>query len=98
MATEETIRFEQKGIGAVLAHYRLAVPPNQREYSWEEEHVQELLSDFSNAIDNDRSTYFLGTIVLTGGVDDTPEVADGQQRLATNHSSRCYQRLLQGQE
>ena len=31
--------FEHKGIGSALAHNILAVPPNQREYSWEEEHV-----------------------------------------------------------
>ena len=82
MPGEETIGFEHKGIGSALAHNILAVPPNQREYSWEEEHVS-LLSDFTNAIDNNQSTYFLGTIVLTKGADDTPEVSDGQQRLAT---------------
>ena len=83
MPGEETIGFEHKGIGSALAHNILAVPPNQREYSWEEEHVSELLSDFTNAIDNNQPTYFLGTIVLTKGADDTPEVSDGQQRLAT---------------
>ena len=80
---EETIGFEHKGIGAALAHNVLAVPPNQREYSWEDEHVQDLLSDFTTAIDKNQSTYFLGTIVLTQGADDMPEVSDGQQRLAT---------------
>ena len=83
MVGEETIGFEHKGIGSAIAHNILAVPPNQREYSWEEEHVSDLLSDFTNAIDNNQSTYFLGTIVLTKGANDTPEVSDGQQRLAT---------------
>jgi len=78
------IGFDHKGIGALLAHSRLAVPVNQREYSWETEHVQTLLEDFNNAISSDHPTYFLGTIVLTGGADaEIPEVADGQQRLAT---------------
>ncbi|HEV2223213.1 MAG TPA: DUF262 domain-containing HNH endonuclease family protein [Candidatus Acidoferrales bacterium] len=80
---EETIGFEHKGIGAVLAHNRLAVPLNQREYSWEEEHVWDLFRDFANAVANNQATYFLGTIVLTRGSADIPEVSDGQQRLAT---------------
>lgn len=83
MPSEKTIGFEHKGIGEALAHSQLAVPPNQREYSWEDEHVLDLLSDFTNAIDSGQSAYFLGTIVLTSGAGDTPEVADGQQRLAT---------------
>jgi hypothetical protein len=78
----DAIEFEHKGIGAVLAQNRLGVPLNQREYAWEDEHVQELFSDFAGAIENDRPTYFLGTIVLTSGGDE-PEVSDGQQRLAT---------------
>ena len=82
-AREETIGFEHKGIGAVLAHHRVVVPLNQREYSWKEEHVTELFRDFANAIANNRATYFLGTIVLTRGEGDVPEVSDGQQRLAT---------------
>jgi hypothetical protein len=80
---DDAIEFEHKGIGAVLAHNRMRVPLNQREYAWEDEHVQELFSDFSGAIDNDRPTYFLGTLVLTSGGDE-PEVSDGQQRLATS--------------
>ncbi len=80
---DDSIEFEHKGIGAVLAQNRMRVPLNQREYAWENEHVQELFSDFSGAIDNDRPTYFLGTLVLTSGGDE-PEVSDGQQRLATS--------------
>jgi hypothetical protein len=81
--TREEIGFEHKGIGAVLSQNRLAVPLNQREYSWEEEHVRDLFEDFGHAIDSGSSTYFLGTIVLTHGEGELPEVSDGQQRLAT---------------
>lgn len=79
----EEIGFEHKGIGEVLAHNRLAVPLNQREFSWEEEHIRDLFQDFANAIANNKASYFLGTIVLTRGSGDVPEVSDGQQRLAT---------------
>lgn len=77
------ITFEHKGIGKALAHNRFVVPLNQREYSWEAEHVTDLLQDFSNAIRTNKATYFLGTIVLTTNDDGNPEVCDGQQRLAT---------------
>jgi Protein of unknown function DUF262/Protein of unknown function (DUF1524) len=82
MATSE-INFEHKGIGTILSHNRLVVPLNQREYSWENDHVQELFQDFSNALANSKGSYFLGTIVLTKGGGENPEVSDGQQRLAT---------------
>jgi len=82
MSSKEEIGFEHRGIGEVLAHNRLAVPLNQREYSWEDEHVTDLLTDFANAVSGKHGTYFLGTIVLTGK-GDVPEVSDGQQRLAT---------------
>jgi hypothetical protein len=78
----QEIKFEQRGIGTVLTLDRLVVPLNQREYSWQKEHVTDLLTDFANAIAEDRA-YFLGTIVLTTGDQDIPEVSDGQQRLAT---------------
>jgi uncharacterized protein with ParB-like and HNH nuclease domain len=78
----DKIHFEQKGIGEVLNHGRLMVPLNQREYSWKEEHVTDLFQDFSGALASDK-THFLGTVVLTRGAEETPEVSDGQQRLAT---------------
>jgi hypothetical protein len=77
------IGFEHIGIGTALNRNRLVVPVNQREYAWEDKHVLDLFQDFSKAIGQDRKTYFLGTIVLTKGKDNVPEVADGQQRLAT---------------
>ncbi len=80
---KQEIQFEHKGIGSILSQNRLAVPINQREYAWEEEHVQDLLTDFANAIDNMGGSYFLGSIVLTQGEGRFPEVSDGQQRLAT---------------
>ena len=75
--------FDLLGIGTVLKRNRLVVPPNQREYSWEERHVQELFQDLTGAISSGKQTYFLGVIVLTGGADGDLEIADGQQRLAT---------------
>ena len=75
--------FETFGIGTALKCNRLAVPLNQREYSWEERHVQDLFQDLANAIDNNKQSYFLGTIALTSRADGVLEISDGQQRLAT---------------
>lgn len=85
MATVSTpnITFEYSGIGSIFKLGRLKVPPNQREYSWEEKQITDLFQDLDNAIKTKKSTYFLGTIVLAKGGKDIPEIIDGQQRLAT---------------
>ena len=77
------LKFEYKGIGSLLKVGRLRVPSNQREYSWEDKQVNDLFQDFSNAIRKGQSAYFLGTIVVSEGKKNVPEVVDGQQRLAT---------------
>jgi hypothetical protein len=78
-----TIAFEELGLGNVLKRYRLRVPPNQREYSWEDREVTQLFQDFGSAV-NEASPYFLGTIVtIPRDGEGTLEVVDGQQRLAT---------------
>ena len=82
-APHSPMHFEILGIGTALKRNRLAVPLNQREYSWEERHVQDLFQDLADAINNRKQTYFLGTIVLTIGADGELEIVDGQQRLAT---------------
>src|ERR1700733_4075474 len=81
---ESNIDFAVLGIAEILQRFRLRVPPNQREYSWEAGEVRDLMQDISNAMrTGGDNTYFLGTIVLTKTLDDSLEVADGQQRLAT---------------
>ncbi|NLF71410.1 MAG: DUF262 domain-containing protein [Candidatus Anammoximicrobium sp.] len=81
--TKGAIASEHIGIGSSLARNRLVVPVNQREYAWQKKHVTDLLQDLSKAISSNKSTYFLGTVVLTVGSDEVWAVADGQQRLAT---------------
>ena len=61
---------------------RFEVPWHQRYYDWGREEVGELLGDLKEALDEDRTSYFLGSIMLVG--DASPwEVNDGQQRLIT---------------
>jgi len=78
-----TSTFEYKGIGSVFKLGRLQVQLNQREYSWEDKQISELLQDFTTAVKSKKETYFLGTIVQSRGQVDIPEIIDGQQRLAT---------------
>lgn len=42
-----------------------------------------LLSDIQEAIKNKEKEYFLGSIVVTGPINQRFQVVDGQQRLAT---------------
>jgi Protein of unknown function DUF262/Protein of unknown function (DUF1524) len=76
-----TFKFDQIGIAKVLEQEWLKVPLNQREYSWEQKHVNDLFQDFAKSIS--KNAYFLGTIVLTELPSKDFLVVDGQQRLAT---------------
>ena len=78
--SKNQIGFDQTGLGSVLKHHRLEVPPNQREYAWTDVQVTRLLQDFALAVNE--GDYFLGTIVTIPRRDGTLEVVDGQQRLA----------------
>ena len=81
--------FNTSELGLRLQRNRFSVPVNQREYAWEERHVRELFQDFATARTDRKPVYFLGTIVLTGKGDETPQVSDGQQRLATTTILIC---------
>lgn len=81
--TDAEIGFAQLGLGSVLKQNQLAVPPNQREYAWEQKEVRTLFRDFARAIAETSSSYFLGTIVTIPRSNGLLEVVDGQQRLAT---------------
>jgi hypothetical protein len=76
------IAFDELGLGTLLKRYRLRVPANQREYAWTDREVTDLFQDYALAI-NDDKPYFLGTIVTIPRDENTLEVVDGQQRLAT---------------
>lgn len=79
-------RFDQidighEQIGHALKDKHLWVPPNQRDYSWKDRHVEDLYSDFELAISRNSPEYFLGSIVVIRGKDNRLMVVDGQQRF-----------------
>ena len=81
-STQAQIAMNQIGLGGVLKQFRLVVPPNQREYSWDEE-VTTLFQDLTKAILDGDTEYFLGTVVTIPRTPESLEIVDGQQRLAT---------------
>ena len=69
------------GIGKLLNESRFIVPSHQRDYSWTEDEVNQLVDDIEAAIEAGHKEYFLGLVVFQDGEELT--VLDGQQRLAT---------------
>ena len=74
-----------EGVGHILSDRRLAVPPYQRSYAWEERQANDLFQDLDTAMREGLDEYFLGSIVLIREKTDPdrPQLVDGQQRLAT---------------
>lgn len=71
--------------GFVTGDKSFKVPVYQRNYSWEEEHVDDLWDDLVEAVEMDREHY-IGTFLLMEeetGKGKVHSVIDGQQRLTT---------------
>ena len=83
MSQIQQISINLEGVGSVLKGRRFKVPAYQRSYAWEVDHVEALLDDMREAINNKEKEYFLGSIVVTATEDNRLEVVDGQQRLTT---------------
>lgn len=83
MTQIQQLNINLEGIGGVLKSRRFRVPAYQRSYAWELDHVEALLNDIKEAIDNKEREYFLGSVVVTSADNGRFEVVDGQQRLTT---------------
>ena len=59
------------------------VPPYQRDYSWSEEHWEDLWNDIADLRPCPEDRHYLGALVVEGKSDREFLVIDGQQRLAT---------------
>jgi Protein of unknown function DUF262/Protein of unknown function (DUF1524) len=81
------IEAHESTIGHTFSdEYAFEIPPYQRPYAWEQEQVEELLSDILDAMDNSTTggVYFLGSIVLIKSPNvPLARVVDGQQRLTS---------------
>ena len=81
-ATTE-VRAEAIGLANLLLSGTFTVPWHQRRYDWDPVHVRELLEDLSEAVEANRSSYFLGPMMLVVRDNQPFEVNDGQQRIIT---------------
>jgi len=78
------ISSEVTSLGRLMRCERAFVVPRfQRNYSWEEDHVEIFWRDLFNVFAEDEGDYFLGAIVVRHSEPDGPIVIDGQQRLIT---------------
>lgn len=59
-----------------------SVPPYQRDYSWKQEHWEDLWEDLLNAEAN-REDHYMGSVVVESGERKLFRIIDGQQRMAT---------------
>lgn len=59
-----------------------AIPPFQRDYSWESDHLEELWDDIEQ-MRTTRTQHFMGYIVLQTNDNKNFKIIDGQQRLTT---------------
>lgn len=69
------------------------VPDYQREYVWQSEQVEQLLTDVLNELDgqspNEAPEYFIGSVVVCPGGDGVFDLIDGQQRMTTLFVTLC---------
>lgn len=78
------IKAETRFLSTVLYAGRFRVPWHQRQYDWTPQEVDDLLHDLKDALDADKTCYFLGSIMLLEPSGDEPQrINDGQQRLIT---------------
>lgn len=78
------ITSEVKLIYSVLYSGRFRVPWHQRRYDWTNKEVDDLLRDLQQALNANKTCYFLGSIMLLEAAEGMPHrINDGQQRLIT---------------
>jgi len=90
------IKYNDHSVGSAFKDHYI-VPDYQREYVWDNNQVEQLLSDLMDAYSEDsKKVYFLGTIV-TFNTGDQFELIDGQQRLTTFFVLLCALKKLYGE-
>jgi hypothetical protein len=59
------------------------VPLFQRDYSWEQDHWEDLWQDIRNTLEGQEPAHYMGYLVLQTQDQKTFDIIDGQQRLTT---------------
>ena len=83
MARSTLLNTDTEDLKELLSNGKsYSVPPYQRDYSWKEEHWEDLWEDLTT-IEENREDHYMGAIVLESGERKQFRVIDGQQRMAT---------------
>ncbi len=83
MARSTLLNTDTEDLKELLSNGKsYSVPPYQRDYSWKEEHWEDLWEDLTT-IEANREDHYMGAIVLESGARKQFRVIDGQQRMAT---------------
>lgn len=77
-------------ISKLFMDVKYEIPIYQRNYAWEEDHIQQLIDD----IDSSDGTYFLGSLIVNQKDTHVYEVIDGQQRLTTLYLLQRYLQMV----
>ena len=59
------------------------VPAFQRDYSWEQEHWEDLWNDIDDLVEQPEGRHYMGALVVESTSDRDFQIVDGQQRMAT---------------
>lgn len=74
----------------IFMDYSFFVPIYQRNYAWEDKHIEQLIEDINGAISQEKDNYFLGNLIVNQTDHQLYEVIDGQQRLTTLYLLERY--------
>lgn len=84
MAKANLLKTETRSFLDLMGNGKIyRVPPYQRDYSWDEEHWEDLWSDISVLRNKPDERHYMGALVVEGISDREFMIIDGQQRIAT---------------
>ena len=83
MARSTLLNTDTEDLKELLSNGKnYSVPPYQRDYSWKQEHWEDLWEDLLN-VETNKEDHYMGALVLESGERKQFRIIDGQQRMAT---------------
>lgn len=83
MARSTLLNTDTEDLKELLSNGKnYSVPPYQRDYSWKDEHWEDLWEDLMN-VEANNEDHYMGAMVLESGERKQFRIIDGQQRMAT---------------
>ncbi|TGL06709.1 DUF262 domain-containing protein [Leptospira bouyouniensis] len=79
----EQEQLKKVAVSDIFINTNFIIPIYQRNYSWKEKEIEQLIEDIDSSIQSPNSSYFLGNLIVNQKESRLYEVVDGQQRLTT---------------